>query len=64
MSEEGKPSGAERIWMLPPCRLCLPDHQRSTPGVGPGARQRSVLIKVPSSITCVWPTACARAMAC
>ncbi len=29
-------------WMLPPWLSCLPDHQRSTPGLGPGARIRSV----------------------
>jgi hypothetical protein len=30
----------------------FPDHQRSTPGVGPGVRHRSVSISVPSMLTC------------
>ena len=38
-------------WTFPPWLSCLPDHQRSTPGVGPGVRHRSVSISVPSMLT-------------
>ena len=47
----GQPSGAVMTWMFPPWLSCLPDHHRSTPGVGPGVRHRSVSISVPSMLT-------------
>src|SRR3954447_12947263 len=59
-----QPSGAAMICTLPPWVACLPDHHRSTRrsgrsarAVGPGARQRSVRISVPFTVTCGWPAA-------
>jgi len=40
-------------WMFPPWLSCFPDHNKSTPGVGPGVRHRSVSIKVPSMVDVV-----------
>ena len=45
----GQPSGAVMTWMFPPWLACLADHHRSTPGVGPGVRHRSVSITVRSA---------------
>lgn len=42
----GHPSGAVLFYTFPPWLSCLPDCHRSTPGVGPVARRRSVSISV------------------
>lgn len=47
----GQPSAAVITCTLPPWLACLPDHHRSTPGVGPGVETRSVSISTPSMLT-------------